>query len=347
MKILGLVVLTFLCTLLVKQAACYSEIHPISKSNLLTTIPHWGREWRVSFEIKPLSTVSGWGSIVHFTEGGFCCKVGQRIPAVWFNPRTFRLHITTGLNNVGSYPHNERRALPRNKFSKVVIDQIEVRQSVYRYRIFVNGRCVRSVVNTKPRVFKNVKVYAGDPWNSAANAVLRNFKFTVEPEFTGNVLKGKLLRTIPKWGKEWRLSFKIKPIAKQRGWSNILHLSARSNAGRLGDRIPAIWLYPNSLKMSVYSSVGNNNNYGYTTPRNLPTTRFTQVRIEQLKASSGRFVYKIIINGRVVRSVTNTRPMDYRNVKVYTSDPWYPHANVHLRDLHLEAVCGRYFYPSL
>ena len=39
---------------------------------------------------------------------------------------------------------------------------------------------------------------------------------------------------------------------------------------------------------------------------------------------NGEFVYKIVINDEVIISPVNSNPLTFNQVKLYTSDPWYP-----------------------
>jgi len=324
-----------------------NEITPIWKNNKLTTVPAWGKEWRVSFEIQPVSKHPKWSNILHFTVGGDCCKSGQRIPGVWFRPGTLKLMVATSLNGNGNANYNSPLVLPLNKFTPVIVQQMQDTKGIYRYTIVINGKTVYNVVNKKPELFKNVNVYAGDPWYTAGDAVLRNFQFTVEPEFTGNIKKGRLLKTIPTWGKEWQLSFQVKPLSKSKAWTNILHMTTGKNSGPPGSRIPAIYMYPNSRRLTVFSQVGTNANLAYTTPKDLPITKYTNVKVEQLMNNQGKYYYKIIINGKLVYNVVQTKPTEFKNVKLYASDPWYAHADVYVRDLHLVGISGQHFYKTL
>lgn len=47
----------------------------------------------------------------------------------------------------------------------------------YIFAVFINRNLQHNVVNNNPREFSDVKVYAGDPWDLSANAVIRNFVY--------------------------------------------------------------------------------------------------------------------------------------------------------------------------
>ena len=156
--------------------------HPnqLKRNNLLTTVKVLQRGWSVSFEIKPTGIVSRWANIIHATLGRDNKRYGDRNPAVWFRPNTRRLHICSAVSGNKNRCYNSA-SLPKNKFTRVLIRQIQKRDFKYHYQIFINGRKRLDVINRRPRIFKNVKYYATDPWYTAANAQLRSFKLKMFP----------------------------------------------------------------------------------------------------------------------------------------------------------------------
>ena len=60
-------------------------------------------DYKLSFQLKPWNKVLSWGSIFHFTAtGNNCCEYGDRIPALWFNPGSFKLHLIDGHSKHGN-----------------------------------------------------------------------------------------------------------------------------------------------------------------------------------------------------------------------------------------------------
>ena len=147
------------------------------RNKLLTTVPKWSREWRVSFDIKPLRKVTGYGSILHVTTGSNCCSYGSRIPGIWFMRNSFRLLVSNAVQGHGNFVVRTKKPLPVNSYSKVVVEQVKI-DGRYVFRVIVNGATVSSSVNKRPAEFSNVKIYSADPWHTAANAVLKIVKFS-------------------------------------------------------------------------------------------------------------------------------------------------------------------------
>ena len=131
--------------------------------------------------------------------------------------------------------------------------------------------------------------------------------------------KNRILRTIPVIGKVNSVSFSVKRTATQRYWTSVLHFTTGGNAGRPGYRIPGIFFHTNNLHMC--GTVGRNTNYCKN--YNLPQNRWANVRIVNSKAGPRYTWYTIYVNGRRILRVKNTIPRVYKNVKVYTTDPWF------------------------
>ena len=162
------------------------------KGKLLTTIPKWSKEWRVSFDIKPLKKVAaGYSNILHITTGRDCCSYGSRIPAIWFSPNSFNLHISNSINGKGNY-WSTLKPLTVNRFTTVVVEQVKI-NGKYIFMIKFNGVPVKSIINNRPAAFSNVKVYSADPWYRPANAIVKNLHVNanISPEIGINT--GKLL----------------------------------------------------------------------------------------------------------------------------------------------------------
>ena len=131
------------------------------------------------------SSLAGWRNIVHFTaSGGDCCKYGDRIPGVWFQPNTLKLNIVDGHTLHGNHATREMKECDQ----KVLTLQ---QGKTYKLKMMFEQRSVSVWVNGKvacwgiPRedrkIFKNVKVYASDPWHNPANAVLKGLYFKNHP----------------------------------------------------------------------------------------------------------------------------------------------------------------------
>merc|ERR1711892_1369045 len=112
-------------------------------------------DYVLKFGIEPKGTVSGWNSIIHFTNNKNCCAYGARVPGIWFHSGTTRLHVSTGTTTNGNHYQDLSEQLAINKKSIVEV------------------RVVGSLA----------KVFIGDPWYPAANAIISDISFTSPHDF--------------------------------------------------------------------------------------------------------------------------------------------------------------------
>ena len=149
----------------------------------------------VSFKIKPINKRKGWSSIIHATaHGRNNHKYGDRIPGVWFISNTNRMHICSAVNGKKNYCFNTKKDLPKNKYSKVVIRQVQRKDGKLVYQIFVNGKLVHQKINKAPRSFRNVKPYAADPWHKPARAIIKQLKWRNLPYRSSKYIFANLSR---------------------------------------------------------------------------------------------------------------------------------------------------------
>ena len=73
------------------------------------------------------SWIQDWGSILHFTnDGGNCCNIGQRIPAVWTKKGAKNtLYISTAIGANGNAPFDVS-GIPTKKWFLLTMSQYEI-----------------------------------------------------------------------------------------------------------------------------------------------------------------------------------------------------------------------------
>ena len=154
------------------------------KNNLLATIPRLYKSFSVKFDFNPSQFQGGHTSIIRLTTTGRnCCGYGDRIPAVWFNPSSSgatknSLHICSAVSGNGNYCYNSG-AVARGQWITIEIDQVAVTVGQnYRYSVKINGAVKKTLINTKPREWSNVKVYGGGNFYAAATGHMRNLVIT-------------------------------------------------------------------------------------------------------------------------------------------------------------------------
>ena len=69
------------------------------------------------------------------------------------------------------------KSIPVNTIIQIQIRQIREGNS-YIYQILIDGRVHHEVINSRPRVFHEVKLYASDPWYAAQKGEMRNLEYS-------------------------------------------------------------------------------------------------------------------------------------------------------------------------
>ena len=146
----------------------------MKKKKILTTIPSIPKVYTISFDINPNHFYPKWSSILHFTINGDVGKIGYRVPGVFIIRN--KLSVCASVNGNSNYCVSQ--PIPVNKWTKVKIVQSKV-GSVYWYSLYFDGKKVHSVQNKGAMVFKNVRVYATDPWYLPFDGSVRNLKISL------------------------------------------------------------------------------------------------------------------------------------------------------------------------
>ena len=137
------------------------------------------------------------------------------------------------------------------------------------------------------------------------------------------VSKGKLLETLPKWGRLYTVEADItvnKLPSASAVWANIFHFTINKNIGTNGDRIPLVLV--NKDKYFYISTDLNGKVDKGTFKFNFDMYKKYHLKIEQFQ-KDGKIMYQVMINGKTEYSAENTDPKDFENVKVFASDPWH------------------------
>jgi len=139
--------------------------------------------YRLSFTIHPRydarsrgNLPAGWSNIMHFTTTGRnCCSYGDRTPAIWFFPRSTRLHIRCGTKSSGNFGHDPPHLLRAHSNTTVVVTCKGNRMTVqlsgsytYNWSGAIDSRRPGSdgwVTGT---------FYVTDPWYAPSQAWIRN-----------------------------------------------------------------------------------------------------------------------------------------------------------------------------
>uniref|UniRef100_A0A7S3YHN4 DUF5648 domain-containing protein n=1 Tax=Lotharella globosa TaxID=91324 RepID=A0A7S3YHN4_9EUKA len=311
--------------------------------------------FEVTFDVKPTDTLNDWGSILHFTASDEnCCNNGDRVPGVWFQASSTRMHIRTGTILNGDDGCDPTQVLAMDKWTSV---RIRVRENGFLEVFYDNESvCERTMPGAVHPAGKILKVYGGDPWHDAAKGQIRNLNYlsytlaptqfptndptaypspypTVNPTpgmvsgtniLGGNILtltQGMYLGQIRSFA-GYQLNLDVKISEVMFGWSNIVHLTQTgNNCCALGDRMPAIWLYSMSTRAHIRTGTSVNHNDGCDPAEKLPLNKWTNIKIKQLDDS----LLEILFDGKLVckRDLPGSVPTGGKILKIYASDPWH------------------------
>ena len=165
----------------------------LEKGKLLTTIPALGREWRVSLEVS-LDKLNRRGpesarraSVLHMTEETGT-KFGKYTPAIWIHRGRILVSTTLGAKPIFNkmFPSN---ASTLGNWTQIVVSQ-SLKGKDYIYAIKIGGNQVLSMTNTRPRLFYDVKVFAGSPLFAPLDGSIRRLKIEVGEEVSSGINEG-------------------------------------------------------------------------------------------------------------------------------------------------------------
>jgi len=149
--------------------------------------------------------------------------------------------------------------------------------------------------------------------------------------------RGKVFRRNITINKQYTISFDLLPTKFKGGYHNVLHFTTGDNYNTNGSRVPGVWFHDkkgNSKErvLMVCSEINDNHNH-CTLTKKLPVNQWTSIKIQQAK--KGRvYMYLVYVNGDLIKWVINKKPRVYRDVVLYTADPWHDAQQGFIRDLH-------------
>ena len=138
-----------------------------------------------------------------------------------------------------------------------------------------------------------------------------------------------MISTVALIPKVYTVEFSVKPTGFARGYRSVLHFTTGGDHGKLGNRIPGVWLYSNRLH--ICGSVNGKSNYCVNS-KPLQKNKWANVRIVNSKVGS-TYWYTVYVNGKQITKSKNPTARVYKNVKIYVSDPWYVPAQGFIRQL--------------
>ena len=118
-------------------------------------------------------------NIIHLTvTGKSCCESGDRIVGIWIKPNTnpnfLRLYVANEMNGDPNTV-NLIQTYPLYRWIQVSISQT-MQDGVYSFVVTIDGNVELEIQNTQPQVFRDVSVYAANPWDNAVAGKIQNIK---------------------------------------------------------------------------------------------------------------------------------------------------------------------------
>lgn len=147
------------------------------KGNQLEVIPTLSKSWLVSLDFKPLSCLTQWSNIIHFTNEKHS-SLGGRIPAVFFSSSGCVLYIVSSVNNNNNFGYNTGKQLLLNVWYNIIVVQQKDESGKHMYRIFLNHKEVTSVENKNAQEFHDVTVWLSSPWRIPADIEVRDLYYS-------------------------------------------------------------------------------------------------------------------------------------------------------------------------
>ena len=157
------------------------------QDTLLATLDTLAKEWRVTLQFRPTEYINRQepNVVLHLTTSNTSSSYdqhGDRIPAIFiYGNRPDGLSVRSSVNDEPNYAR-QFDLLPVNAWTKLEVGQRED-TGQYTFYFSVNGREVHSVINSQPREFHGVRVYASNPSDPAQPGSIRNL--TVETKVEG------------------------------------------------------------------------------------------------------------------------------------------------------------------
>merc|ERR1712166_920227 len=133
----------------------------------------------MTFKIKPTArSINNYSNIIHFTANNQnYSSIGSRVPAVWFYSKSTRMHVRMGRPGKANDGCDPKEQLPLNKWST-----FNLKLMGKTLTVSVDGKvlCVNNNYAKSDPSYKNVEVYAADPWHRTALASIKDFSYVDE-----------------------------------------------------------------------------------------------------------------------------------------------------------------------
>jgi len=146
----------------------------INRNNKIGVLKNFGMTFVVSFKLflNKLPTHIKWTNILHFSTGNDGSNYGDRIPGIWLDSGS-RFYVASALNGNKDYNKHMNLDVAENKWYNFEISQLPNDDGKYVFECKIDDAVYWKIQNEKPRNFKDVIMYIGDPWYEAATGLVQ------------------------------------------------------------------------------------------------------------------------------------------------------------------------------
>ena len=135
------------------------------------------------------------------------------------------------------------------------------------------------------------------------------------------------------------MSHDFKPTSYgTKGWASSLHLTIGGDAGKHGDRTPAIFFRHKSMYVAVSKDTYYNHLYNTVDNDRPLLNEWTTIIVYQEQTNDGRYMIKLVVGCREIISFENKKPRIFSDVKVYASNPFTDAQPGIIRDIAIETT---------
>jgi len=152
-----------------------AEEFTITKDKKLGELLVLHRQFIITFQLSITAPSTAALNIIHFTIGGYNGKYGDRVPGIWVW-RGSELGVRSAISgNQDYYAPYTTPDIALNTWHDIEVAQLAFENEVY-FSFKIDGTTYANVKNADAREFKNVKIYAGNPWENPCKGKIRNFE---------------------------------------------------------------------------------------------------------------------------------------------------------------------------
>merc|ERR1719481_1286808 len=153
-------------------------IEKVEKGNLLTTLPTFGPDYFLSMEISIKKHTSEPRGIFTLVNREACPQLKKKnwnkcVIATAYMTKSKELGIIM-FDNGESKDYIEKQKVSLNTPMEVKIKQKSTKDGMWRAELFINGKLVKKIPIESSKVYKDVEVYATNPWYDGIHGTIEN-----------------------------------------------------------------------------------------------------------------------------------------------------------------------------